>query len=464
MLCISAVLAATLAGCHVRQAVVRSARLDNEGEIFLYLQPLPSDAARLSFDIQSIAARSSDGAELPLEVLSPEVSGAGPSRQRLLAFGRLPRGSYAGFSIRVRRATLRAGNTVSDLVVPAEATFLGNQFMVGARDAVVLWATLRYPTPERDFEFTPSFAFTVPQQPVAQFTAFCTNTGTDDLVAIDEGRPRVVSALTTGRGPAGVALDPTATRAYVALSGEDQIEVFDLRAMEARDRIRLRPGDAPRELAVLPDGSLLVVNEASNSVSFVDPFSLSETRRVMVGDQPWYVLLDRSNRRGYVLNRRSNTITVIDLVARAVVGSVGTEPEPIRAALSRDGSRLYVIHGGSAYMTVLAVPTLTQLNRVFVGLGASAVRVDSRTDLVYVALEGANRVPVFDPFSLIPVKYLDVGGTVSRMLIQDNQNAMYLLLPDRRAVAVVDLTRGATLAVLDVGADPFALALAGERP
>jgi YVTN family beta-propeller protein len=464
MMSLSAALAAVLSGCHVRQAVVRTPRLETEAELYLYLQPFPPEAARLSLSFQSVSARNTEGVEVPLELLAPELSQPDTGRQRLLAHGRLEAGAYSGFVVRLKRATLRTQTGVADLVVPADPVILAQPFTVAARDATVTFATLRYSPSDQEFEFRPSFTMTTPQQPIPQFTGFCTNSGTDDLLAFDSGRHEVASALTTGRDPRGIALDQTARRAYVALSGEDQIQVFDLTTGESRDRIWLRPGDVPRDVAVLPDGSLLVINQASNTASFVDPLAARETDRVSLGYEPWWLLVDRLGRRAYVLNRRSNTITVLDVVTHTVVSSAATEPEPIAAQLSRDGSLLYVIHGGSAYMGVFSVPSLAQVKRVFVGLGASGVRVDSRTDLVYVAAEGEDVIRVFDPFSLLPVKTFKVPGSASRMAIHDAQNAMFLLLPERRAIAVVDLTTWRTVAVLDVGPDPFGLAVAGERP
>jgi len=69
-----------------------------------------------------------------------------------------------------------------------------------------------------------------------------------------------------------MALDQRTKRAYVALSGEDEVDVIDVANGEVVDRIKLSGGDRPRELALTPDGrTLLVVNTGSNTVSIIDP-------------------------------------------------------------------------------------------------------------------------------------------------------------------------------------------------
>jgi hypothetical protein len=114
-------------------------------------------------------------------------------------------------------------------------------------------------------------------------------------------------------------------------------------------------------------------------------------------------------------------------------------------------------------MTVFALPALTVANRVFVGLGMEAIKVDSRTDLIYVGRQGEARLQVFDPASYLPVDYVEVPGDVSYMAIDDANDALFLVVPSRRSVAVVELTSWKLLASFDVGDEPYQVVLVGER-
>ena len=140
-----------------------------------------------------------------------------------------------------------------------------------------------------------------------------------------------------------------------------------------------------------------------------------------------------------------------------------TDPEPLRAQLSRDGTRLYLIARGSAYLTVFQVPEMTVQRTVFVGLGAGALKVDPRTDLVYVGRADEGRIQIFEPFSALPVDSIEVPGPVSWLALDDVENALVAVLPERRQVAFVDVTRKRLVATIDVGAEPFQAALIGER-
>lgn len=460
-------LLAPLAAC---QAHVHAAAgvppLGDEAEVFVYLRPLPPEAERLGFEIASLDAVGADGAEVPLHVRMPSVARAHVAGERLLAWGRVPPGDYTGLAVHVSRATLAGEAGPADLVVPAEPARADLSFAAGRGAAVVVALELRYPPSlERTFRFAPAFAAAIPDRVVPDAAALCANAGMASVTVLDRRAHRISAVVPTAGSPRAVVLDRAARRAYVAVAGAAEVEALDLASGASLGVARLSPGDEPADVALTPDGRTLVVaDEGSGVVSFVDPASLAEVKRVPAGDAPSAVLLDREGRRAYVLSRRSATLTVLDVANRAVVTTVATDPEPLRAALDAAGRRLYVVAAGSPYMTVLSVPDLAPAGRVFVGLGASGVLVDSRTDLVYVARADERQLQVFDPYSLAPVTFVDVPAPVGFMAIDDAENALWAVMPEARALAVVDLTTRALLATLDVGDAPAALALTGARP
>jgi YVTN family beta-propeller protein len=274
---------------------------------------------------------------------------------------------------------------------------------------------------------------------------------------------QVGAVLPTGRGPTGLSLDSIRGRVYAALQRDDELEFIDTTSRDVVARVRLRPGDAPRDLAVVRGGALLVVNEGSGSVSMVDVEAAAEVTRIPVGEQPSSIIADRSGARAYVLSTRTNSITAVDAATQAAVGRATTDPEPIQAAIDASGSRLYVVHRRSLYVSIHTLPNLAFERQVFVGAPAASVKVDPRTDLVYVALADEPRVEVIDPLSFVPLGAIEVASPVTYMAIDDVENTMFMVMPRLRAVSVLDLTSRREVAVLDVGAEPHEVALAGER-
>jgi hypothetical protein len=112
---------------------------------------------------------------------------------------------------------------------------------------------------------------------------------------------------------------------------------------------------------------------------------------------------------------------------------------------------------------VHSLPDLALQKRVYVGLGVSALKVDAASDLVYVGHRDESRLVVYDPFSFIPVDSVQLPDSAGEMAIDDAENALFVLLPETRSLAVVDLNRRRLLSVLDLGDGPRMCALMGER-
>lgn len=461
-------LALVVAACHPRVRPPAALEpLVQDGEAYLFLQPFPDDARRLAFSVAGIEAVRADGTAAPLELGLADLTAEAVGSQRLLGRARLAPGVYGGLQISFSRATLATDHGIADLLASKEPVRIDLPFTVVRGRAVVLQLALR-PGQARDREFAFSAAFTGaplrPDDTLVQVAEYCTATGVADLFVLDRRSRQVTAVIPTGREPQGIALDPGRNRAYVAVAGEDQIQVLDLVTGEELRRIPLRAGDRPRELGLTPDGrTLVVVNPGSNSVAFVDPVTGVALDRVMVGEDPWGLLLDRSGRRAYVLNRWSSNLSVVDLANRAVVTTVATDPEPLRAQLNRDGTRLYVVHRGSAWISVYGLPDMAPVARMFVGLGASALKVDPRTDLIYVGRGDEDRIQLFDPSSLLPVDSIDVPGAASYLAIDDVENLLVAVLPGPGRIAFIDLTRKRLLSTADVGRDPFRIAPVAER-
>lgn len=455
-----------LLGCQATASRLRGlGPLENDGEVYLYLEPYPRGSERLAFALESAAAVASDGTAVPLELSLAEVSATSASWQRLLARGRLAPGPYRGFLLKVKRATLDTEGTVSDLLVPAEPVRVDASFAVVRRKAALLRVWFRpAESVSKGFAFTPAFSAGIGESPLGDLVGYCSNTAWDNLTVFDKRARRVVGVLPTGRGPAGLAIDPLRRRAYVALSGDDQVAILDVQSGEEIARIQLRPGDGPQELGLTPDGKLLVVvNTRSGTAAFLDPQATMELSRVRTGDEPGSLLIDRSGRRAYVLNRRSASLTVLDLANRAVVSTAGTDPEPLRARLDRAGTRLYLLAAGSSYLTVFSLPGLSVSKRVLVGLGASALEVDPRTDFVYVGGRDDDQLRVFEPASLLPMRRFELPGPAALTAIDDANDALFSVVPSRRLVAANDLVSGRSLGTMEVGEDPYQVSLVGER-
>jgi YVTN family beta-propeller protein len=436
-----------------------------DGGIHLYLQPLSGEAARLTFALGSMAAVSESGAEYPLKLALTVIGAPEAGRQRLLASGRLPNGSYTGFVLTIKKATLKSDRGEGALVVPDAPVRLHFPFSAARRQASLAWLTLKYEDSVTGaFEFRPVFSIVVPSRPIADHAGFVSNSGSDTITVFDKTIMQAVAVIEACAAPAGMALDQPRRRLYVACEADDEILSIDVTTGEVAERTRVSPGDRPKEVALTPDGRTLVtVNSGSNSVSFFDAFSLARQERISVGSGPASVAVEPTGRRAFVFNTLSSSVSVIDVASGSVATTISTDSAPLRGQFNRRGDRLYVIHERSPYMTVLDPRQLTIMTRARLRIGIAALAIDTVRDLVCVGGGEDTTVDFYDPNALMPIYSLRTTAGVSYLAVDAEDNNLYMVNRDTRTVAVAHLANRKLASEIDVGERPYWLSVMGEK-
>jgi len=204
----------------------------------------------------------------------------------------------------------------------------------------------------------------------------------DDSVALLEVAPPKLSVLATvpvGNEPRGVVLAPNPSRAYIVVSGENAVDIVDLKARRSVARVAV--GSEPWFAVLTPDARrLLVGNALSGDVSVVDADALKVVSRIPLGGHNLrrlavapdgaaaYVahIADRGSsttlqniERGLVIDNRVGRVPLVgDGPAQAMgldmKGFGAADPEGV--AVSPDGTRLAITLGGTRDMLLLALP------------------------------------------------------------------------------------------------------------
>jgi YVTN family beta-propeller protein len=433
--------------------------------IYLYLQPLPPEAATLTFVITSMSAVSSGGSEVPLDVNLKSIGSAETRRQRLLAAGRIPAGSYTGFLFRVKQAALKNELGETTLAVPDEPVRLDFPFAVAGQQASLFWLSLRYQESVTAASgFSPVFSVVVPSKPIVGHAGFVSNGGSNTITVFDKQLGQAVAAIDTCAGPAGMALDQYRRRLFVACSKDNEIVSIDVATGEIVERTRLSPGDRPQEVALTPDGRVLLsVNAGSGSVSFFGAASLVKQERIAVGNGPNSVAIDPSGARAFVFNTLSDTVSIIDIAGRTLVTTLSADPAPLRGQFSGRGDRLYVIHEQTPYLTVLDPRQLAFVTRARLRTRAGAIELDRVRGLVCLGGSQNSSVEFYDPNALLPLYTLRTRAGVSHLKIDVEDNSLYMVSPETRSLIVGRLADRRIGAEIDVGSRPYWVAVMGEK-
>jgi len=207
------------------------------------------------------------------------------------------------------------------------------------------------------------------------------NEGTNDLSVIEVATDTVIGTIEVGDNPRGIIFSKDERMMYIAnngaLSGDtldvpvDSVSVVDL----ALDQVvaTIDVGDAPRGMALTPDGNqLYVVNSRSSNVSIIDTQTnkvIATVPLVVSSTQPsisWDVVIAADGKKAYVSNAVYNNVSVIDTASLEVITvPVGIAPFWIR--ITPDQRHVYVTNPNSGTISVIETTTSLVIETITTG-------------------------------------------------------------------------------------------------
>lgn len=292
-------------------------------------------------------------------------------------------------------------------------------------------------------------------------------------VAVGECDPRF--AL----GPAGIAVHPDGSRAYVTNYCSNNVWVLDPSSGT------IVGGPIPTEgaygIAITPDGTRAYVTNANRgAVTVIDTSSNATVDSpISVGSGPNYIAITPDGRRAYVANKCDGTISVIDTLANAVVstipagcGSCGTTDGPFAVAIAPDGRRAYVTNLCEAKVIVIDTETNAVSGIIDTGYVPSGVALSLDGTRLYVTNVCeepgcgvvANKVSVIDSETLTDVAIIEVGRAPSSITLSTDGTRAYVANSGDDTVSVIDTAHNTNLgSPIRVGREPWAVAVSGPQ-
>ena len=270
----------------------------------------------------------------------------------------------------------------------------------------------------------------------------------DDVVRVLDVQRKAVTnviALPAGAEPRAIAVNAAGTTAAVAEYGRNQLAILDLTKFAVA---REAPTGAGPVGVAIYGSTAIVVNQAGNSASLID-LNTVQTNSVAVGHAPHGVAVDALG-RAFITNENDGTISQIDLKSGVVTSTLGlgantrpaniailpgtslaavTEPSqgsdgqvmvinlntgvtamvdvnPVQSGGSSDlavsGTTVYFANQADGSVTAVPVSFLSSgaisasPANVKVGLGARALAVDTKDNLLLVTNQGAGTVALVD--------------------------------------------------------------------
>lgn len=287
----------------------------------------------------------------------------------------------------------------------------------------------------------------------------------DHVVVADDPRP----AAPKYPSPIALSLSSDGTRLLVANQGTDSVSLVDPSAGKVLSTVST--GERPVGVAWSRDGKKAMVSHwfgYDTAILEVGPDSLKVSGRVDVGPEPRGVVISPDGKTGYVAVGVANEIVRIDLDSAKVVGRLPVGREPRGLAITPDGSTLVVGNVRSRDLSLIDVAKWAVTRNVAIdadNLRQITIGPDGKT--VYTVNMRNRRFPTTR--NNIDVGWV-LGQRLTRTAIDDSSGDYSTITLDPEGKAAADAygvaisNDGEYLAVSSAGTHEIFLFREGRKP
>ena len=202
--------------------------------------------------------------------------------------------------------------------------------------------------------------------------AYVANKGSNTVSKINLTNDTVVATIPAGSGPCDVAINPAGTYAYVTNSGSNTVSKINLSDNSIVATITV--GAQPRYIAINPAGTYAyVTNSGSNTVSKINLSTDTVTATISVGLWPQVGGIDPAGTFAYVANYTSRTVSKIDTTSDVVTATISVGAGPCDVAINPAGTFAYVVNAASGTVSKITLTATGPQSISFVGIGKSVI-------------------------------------------------------------------------------------------
>jgi len=187
---------------------------------------------------------------------------------------------------------------------------------------------------------------------------YVTNSGSDNVSVMNATNNTIVTTVSAGDMPWGIAVSPDGAKAYVANNANtgtgNSVSVINTATNTVVNTIAV--GTGPYGVAINPAGTkLFVANSGAGTVSVIDLASETVMTTVTVGTTPHWLACTADGKRVYVGNRGSDTVSIIDTGTNAVIQTLTGFTNPEGLGVMPDNSEVFVVNSSTGISSVSVI-------------------------------------------------------------------------------------------------------------
>jgi len=247
--------------------------------------------------------------------------------------------------------------------------------------------------------------------------AYVVNHGTDDVSVINIYTNNIVSTISVGASPYGIAITPNGLYAYVTNEGSANVSVINTATNTVVNTITV--GTSPTNVAITPNGLYAyVVNYGSKNISVIDTATNTVVNTIIVGTSPYTspynIAITPDGKYAYVTNISSNYVSVINISTNTVVNTITIGNDPNSIAITPNGLYAYVTNEGSNNVSVINISTNTVVSTISVGASPYGIAITPNGLYAYVANFNINS----NGYSYVSVINTSTNTVVNNIIVE----------------------------------------------
>lgn len=314
----------------------------------------------------------------------------------------------------------------------------------------------------------------------------------------------VVATINVGVTPAGIALTPDNSFAYVAnnnnygLIGGDTVSVLNLKNNTLETTIRDASFSQPYTVTMNTAGTkAYVTNSVSTTITIIDVATNTVAGVIGGFNGPSGMVITPSGNTAYVNNYGAGlssgtgtTVSVVNLNTNAIAGTITVGLAPASLAITPDGAFVYVINyvdgnTGTGTISVIQTSDNTVVKTITGFSGPFAIAITPDGHYAYVTNFGSNNfTPIGTTVSVVAIQSNTIIATINlaiqpagiaitpdgRYVYATNYNTLYSditnftgLTAGQGTVNIIDVATNTVIPpILAVGQSPDAVAISSN--
>jgi YVTN family beta-propeller protein len=295
--------------------------------------------------------------------------------------------------------------------------------------------------------------------------AYVTNRDSQTISVIDTATKTVIDTISVGNLIKAIAITPDGKKAYVG--GTASFLVIDIPSKTVIDKVNIGGTASPYTVAVTPNGKQAYMT-GHGKVSIVDTETDDIVKIISVGNYNHAIAISPDGTQAYVTH--DGSVSIIDTVKQEVIATITVGEftrAPDEVAFTPDGKQAYVAEQGKISIIDTAKKEIVATLDIGKLFSPSGVVFTPDGKRAYVAKwdTKSKRIPsyevaVINTATYQIVKTITIDKKPLGIAITSDGKEVYVTIPDRDAVSVIDAKTNMVRNVISVGKFPHQIAMA----